>query len=310
LPEKDDPLVGTDAVVTDAVVGPFDLPSQMLQPERRRPQLARARVLLPAAAILVVLVMAAFPAAFAGWFGHGDPRACNLTDSGQPPRAGHPFGFDIQGCDLYSNVVYGARASVSIALLVTSGCVVISLVLGCLAAYYRGWVDSVVSRTIDVFFGFPALVGQVVILNAIHRRSVPVVSAVLILFVWPSFTRLMRASALATVELDYVKAAAGVGAGPWRLLTRHVLPNSYTPLMVVSTLAIGGIITAESALTFLGVGLQAPSISWGVQLNSAQDLFRTHLHLLVFPSLFLTCTVLAFVLLGDALRDTFDPRMP
>jgi len=266
-------------------------------------------VLFPAGVVAMVLLIAAFPALFAGWFGHGDPRECNLRSSGQGPQPGHPFGFDIQGCDLYANVVYGTRSSVSIGLLVTGGCVIVAVVLGSLAAYYRGFVDTLVSRTMDIFFGFPALVGQVVILNTLQRRDPFVVSAVLIFFFWPGFTRLMRGSALSTVDLDYVKAASGVGASPLRVIVRHVLPNSIAPIMVLTSLSVGAMITAESALTFLGVGLRTPSISWGVQLNLAQDQFRTHLHLLLFPSLFLTITVLAFVLLGDALRDALDPRM-
>jgi oligopeptide transport system permease protein len=279
----------------------------VLAPVRRR-LLRNPRIAIPAGVVLLVLLVAAVPGAFAGWFGHGDPRACDLNNSGAGPASGHPFGFDIQGCDLYSNVVYGTRASVTIGLAVTTGCVLIALFLGCLAAYYRGIVDAVVSRTMDIFFGFPALVGQVVILNTLQRRDVVVVSAVLILFAWPGMTRLMRSAALATVDLDFVKAARGLGAGPVRVIVRHVLPNSFAPILAVASLGIGGMITAESALTFLGVGLRAPSISWGVQLNQAQDSFRDHLPLLLFPALFLSVTVLAFVMLGDALRDTFDPR--
>jgi ABC-type dipeptide/oligopeptide/nickel transport system permease subunit len=267
--------------------------------------LRNARITVPAGVVLLVLLVTAVPGLFAGG---ADPRACDLSDSGTGPVGGHPFGFDIQGCDLYSNVVYGTRASVTIGFSVTAGCVAIALLLGCLAAYYRGFVDAVVSRTMDVFFGFPALVGQVVILNTLQKRNVVVVSAVLILFFWPGMTRLMRSAALATVDLDFVKAARGLGAGPIRVIVRHVLPNSFAPILAVASLGIGGMITAESALTFLGVGLRAPTISWGVQLNQAQDSFRDHPHLLLFPALFLSVTVLAFVMLGDALRDAFDPR--
>ncbi|WP_427892210.1 ABC transporter permease [Kribbella sp. GL6] len=273
-------------------------------PRSRRGVLRRPRIAIPLGVVVLILVVAAVP----GVFAPVDPRACDLGNSGNGPAAGHPFGFDIQGCDLYSNVVYGTRSSVTIGFTVTAGCVLIALVLGCLAAYYRGAVDAVISRTMDIFFGFPALVGQVVILNTLHQRNVVVVSAVLILFAWPAMTRLMRSAALATVDLDFVKAARGLGAGPVRVIARHVLPNSFAPILAVASLGVGGMITAESALTFLGVGLRAPSISWGVQLNQAQDSFRDHPHLLLFPSLFLSVTVLSFVMLGDALRDTFDPR--
>ncbi|MGZ0152996.1 ABC transporter permease [Kribbella sp. WER1] len=273
-------------------------------PRSRRRVLRKPRIAIPLGVVVLILIVAAVP----GLFAPTDPRACDLGNSGNGPVAGHPFGFDIQGCDLYSNVVYGTRSSVTIGFTVTAGCVLIALVLGCLAAYYRGAVDAVISRTMDIFFGFPALVGQVVILNTLHQRNVVVVSAVLILFAWPAMTRLMRSAALATVDLDFVKAARGLGAGPLRVIARHVLPNSFAPILAVASLGVGGMITAESALTFLGVGLRAPSISWGVQLNQAQDSFRDHPHLLLFPSLFLSVTVLSFVMLGDALRDAFDPR--
>jgi len=277
-------------------------------PLRHRPLLT-PRVLLPASVVALVLVVAAFPGWFAGWFGHGDPRTCDLANSRGGPTSGHPFGFDIQGCDLYANVVYGTRPSVFIGLAVTAGTVIIAVVLGCAAAYFGGLVDSAVSRTMDVFFGFPVLVGQVVILSTIEARNAFVVAGVLILFFWPYTTRLMRSAALATVSLGYVQAARGVGASPWRVIIRHVLPNSSGPVLAVVGIGIGAMITAESALTFLGVGLRQPTISWGVQLNTARDAFRADPHLLLFPSLFLTVTVLAFVLLGDALRDVFDPRL-
>jgi ABC-type dipeptide/oligopeptide/nickel transport system permease subunit len=258
--------------------------------------------------VAVVCLVAAFPGLFAGWFGDGDPRRCDLADSGLPPAAGHPFGFDIQGCDLYANVVYGARSSVVIGLLVTAGTMLIALVLGSLAGYLRGWVDGVISRVMDVFFGFPSLVGMIVILQIVTVHNVFTVSAVLVMFGWPALARVMRGAVLATSTSEYILAARGMGAGRWRVLTRHVIPNSLAPVVVLAGLNIGAVIGWESALTFLGVGLTTPSISWGVQLNTAQQYFTTDLHLLIFPAAFLSVTVLSFVLLGDALRDTLDPR--
>jgi oligopeptide transport system permease protein len=267
-----------------------------------------ARIALPSALVGLILLVAAFPGLFSGLFGNGDPRACDLRLGKQGPTAGHPFGFDIQGCDLYANVVYGARSSVLIGLLVTLGCVLIAMLLGVVSAYYRGWVDMLIGRLMDIIFGFPALVGMIVILTTIQRRDALTVSGVLILFSWPASTRLMRASALSCVNLDYVRAAVALGAGPVRVMTRHVLPNSLAPLLAVTSLNIGVVITAESALTFLGVGLKTPAISWGVQLNMAQDSFLNYPHLLLFPSLFLSVTVLGFVLLGDAVRHRLDPK--
>jgi oligopeptide transport system permease protein len=271
--------------------------------------LRRPRFIIPGFFVLFFCAMAVLPGEFAGWFGHGNPHVCNLANSGTGPTAGHPFGFDIQGCDLYSNVIYGSQASLSIGLLTTAGALLIAIILGGLAGYFGGLLDSLIGRLMDVFFGFPILVGMIVILETFNVHNILTVSAVLVLFNWPVMTRIMRASVLATVNLEYVTAARGIGASTWRILRRHVVPNAIGSVAVLASLNVGGVITAESALTFLGVGLQAPEISWGVQLNSAQQYFTTHLNLLVFPALFLSAAVLSFVLLGDALRDTLDPKL-
>jgi ABC-type dipeptide/oligopeptide/nickel transport system permease subunit len=262
-----------------------------------------------AGVVTLFCAMAAFPSLFAGWFGHGDPRVCDTAFSGDGPTSGHPFGLDIQGCDLYANVVHGARASISIGLLATAGTIAIAVVLGSLAGYFGGIVDSLISRLMDVVFGFPALVGMIVILQAWNKHSVLSVSVVLTLFAWPMLTRVMRASVLATANLDYVTAARSIGAGPLRIMRRHIGRNAVGPVAVLAGLNVGTIITAEAALTFLGVGLKSPTISWGVQLNEAQRYVATDLHLVIFPSLFLSLTVLSFVLLGDAIRDALDPRL-
>ncbi|RFU87003.1 ABC transporter permease [Streptomyces triticagri] len=252
--------------------------------------------------------MAVAPGVFSGWFGHGDPRECTLERSGQGPAAGHPFGFDIQGCDLYSNVVHGTRDSLTIGLLATGLSFAVAVVLGSLAGYFGGLVDQVISRVMDIFFGFPLLIGMIVVLQTFGVHDVWSVSVVLALFTWPSLTRIMRSSVLAVRSLEFVTAARELGAGTLRILVRHVIPNAIAPVAVLTSLSIGAVITAEAALTFLGVGLTAPAMSWGVQLNAAQEYFTEHLNLLVFPALFLSVAVLSFVLLGDCLRDAFDPR--
>lgn len=259
--------------------------------------------------VILVVAMAVVPQAFAGWFGHGNPRQCNLLDSGLGAGPGHPFGTDIQGCDLYANVIYGARASVTIALLTTVGTLLLGILAGGLAGYLGGWPDAIISRLMDVFFGFPALVGMIVILQVLSVHNVLSVSAVLTVFGWPGLARVVRGSALATATSEYVAAVRGLGIGTARILLRHVLPNSVGPALALAGTNVGGIIAAESALTFLGVGLKTPAISWGVQLNNAQQYFPAHLNLLIFPSIFLTVTVLGFVLLADALRDAGDPVM-
>lgn len=304
-----DPLISAPAE-TGVLLGPGK-PTSPGARDLRPPRwelVRRPRVALPLVLVLIVALVAAVPRLFAGLFGHGNPRECALANSSKGPQSGHPFGFDLQGCDLYANVVYGTRSSVLIALLVTAALLVIAVVFGGLAGYFQGATDAVISRLMDVFFGFPALVGMIILLNTFSARSVWTVSAVLALFGWPPLTRVFRATVLSTCSLDFVMASREMGAGHFRVITRHVVPNSIGPLAAILSLTIAGVIGAEAGLTFLGVGLKAPAISWGVQLNVAQRYFTTELHLLLFPSLFLSVTVLAFVLLGDGLRDALDPK--
>lgn len=256
----------------------------------------------------LVVVIAILPQAFAGWFGHGNPRVCDLQFSAAGPASGHPFGYDKQGCDVYANVIFGTRDSISIGLLASVFSLAVAVVLGSLAAFYLGWVDTIVSRISDVFFGFPFLLGALVVLTALRTHSVWTVSAALALFGWPTLTRLMRASVLSVKDLDYVLAARSLGASDWRLIRRHLLPNALGPVIVITALSVGGVIAAEATLTFLGVGLQQPAISWGLQLSNAQSDFQVHPHLLVFPAVFLSLTVLSFIVVGDGLEDILDPR--
>lgn len=270
--------------------------------------LRRPSFVIAAALVLLMIAIAIVPQAFAGWFGHGNPRVCNLARSAAGPSAGHPFGFDKQGCDVYANVVYGTRDSISIGLLASTFGLVLAVVLGSISAYYLGIVDTVVSRVADVFFGFPFLLGALVLLTALNSHNVWTVSLAIALFTWPTLTRLMRASMLSAKEHDYVLAARSLGASDWRLIRHHLLPNALAPVIVISAIGVGAVIAAEATLTFLGVGLQQPAISWGLQLSDAQSDFQAHPHLLIFPALFLSVTVFSFIVLGDALEDVLDPR--
>lgn len=263
---------------------------------------------IPAALVLLMIVIAIMPGAFAGWFGHGDPHDCRLALSLQSPSAGHPFGVDKQGCDVYANVIYGTRSSVTIGLLVTALSFGIAIVLGSVSGYFGGIVDAVISRFGDFFFGFPFILGALVLLTAFPARNVLTVSLVLAFFGWPALTRLMRASSLSVRSSDYVLAARGLGATGGRILRRHIVPNAISPVIVLSAISIGQIIATESTLTFLGVGLQSPAISWGLQLSSAQNDFQSHPHIVIFPAIFLTVTVLSFIILGDRLEEELDPR--
>jgi ABC-type dipeptide/oligopeptide/nickel transport system permease subunit len=270
--------------------------------------LRRPAIIVPAAVLLILVAIALFPAAFAGLFGHGDPRACDLDASGLGPMPGHPFGLDLQGCDVYANVIYGTQSSLSVGVLTTVLAAIAAVVVGTLAGLYGGAIDWILSRLTDVFLGFPFLLGAIVVLTSVGQRSVLSVSIVLALFGWPLMARLARGSVRSVGKADYVLAARTMGIGTWRIVTRYVLPNALAPVLVVATITVGSVIVAESSLTYLGIGLEAPAISWGLQLASASSQFQNSPHLLLFPSIFLAVTVLSIITLGDALRSTFDPK--
>ncbi|WP_300010253.1 ABC transporter permease [Pseudonocardia sp.] len=238
-----------------------------------------------------------------------DPRACDLSRSRQAPSAQAWFGYDVLGCDYYANVIHGARVSISIGLYVVLGALLIGLVLGAIAGFRGGWVDNLVARIADIVYGLPLILGAIIILYQFQGRTVLIVGGALLLLVWMTPMRLVRSSVIAVRDADYVQAARALGASDGRLITRHILPNALAPVLVYATISVGVIISAEATLSFLGVGLQLPSISWGLMISEARNYLRTSLHLLIFPSAFLTVTVLAFISLGDALRDALDPKL-
>jgi oligopeptide transport system permease protein len=269
------------------------------------------------AVVALFAAMAVVPAVFvAPSPASHDPRDCSLrSEDGSyqdrlPPSADHWFGTDLQGCDYYARVVYGARASMAVGFLVVLIGASIAIGLGGLAGYSGGWLDVGVSRLIDVFLGFPLIVAAILLLTAVggEQRSIPEVALVLGLLSWPLATRLFRSSVQQTRSTSYVDAARSMGSSGIRTVMRHVLPNSLTPLLVYGALAIGGALVAEAGLAFLGIGLSAPTISWGQMINSAQDRLEDSPHLLFFPGLFLTAAILAFLALGDLLRRALDPR--
>jgi oligopeptide transport system permease protein len=279
---------------------PASLWSDAWKELRRKPSFIISAVL-----IIFMSIMAAFPTLFTSV----DPRECSLIDALQPPSADHWFGFDLQGCDYYARTIHGARNSVSIGLVVTFFATLIAVTLGSLAGYKGGWIDSFLSRLTDIFLAIPLVLGALVFLNALGSKGFWNVALVLIVFGWTTMLRLMRSSVLSVRELDYVDAARAMGASDWRIITRHVLPNGITPVIVYAAITIGVVITVEASLSFLNVGLQLPAISWGLMISAAQQRILEAPHLLLFPGLFLSVTVFAFILLGDALRDALDPKL-
>jgi peptide/nickel transport system permease protein/oligopeptide transport system permease protein len=258
--------------------------------------------------VLVILSMAFFPQLWA----ETSPTAsgaCQLENARVKPSGEHPFGYTATGCDMWSSLVYGTGKSVIVAILATIGTAFLGVLLGTTAGYFGGFGDTVISRITDIFFGLPFLLGALVFLAIFPERNILTITTVLVVFGWTSLTRVMRGSVIATKQKDYVDAARALGASDSFIIRKHVLANSIAPVIVISTINLGSFIGAEATLTYLGVGYQRPTVSWGLLVDEGQNLaLAGYWHLLVLPSSFIVITVLAFILLGDVLRDALDPR--
>ncbi|MCI4062645.1 ABC transporter permease [Micromonospora sp. R77] len=268
---------------------------------------------ISATLILLFIVMAAFPTLFTS----GDAVNGSLNNSLGKPSADAWFGYDVQGRDVYARTIYGARASIVVALVSVVGTMLLGGVMGIISGYRGGWVDALLSRIADVFFGLPFVLGAIVILTTFNgsgsnnskTKIMGLVIASLVILSWPVVMRLMRSSVLATREADYIVAARALGAGTGRIILKHLLPNCLAPLLVYSTIMVGSFIGAEATLSFLGVGLKSPVVSWGIMISESQNFIRVAPNLLFFPSAFLVAAVLSFVMLGEAVREALDPKL-
>jgi oligopeptide transport system permease protein len=272
--------------------------------------LRRSKIFWIASVLVLILVaMAIAP----GLFGAGDPRDCALSRQHHGPSGSAFFGYDFQGCDVYARTIYGARNSILIGLLATLTSGVIGLFFGLASGYFGGWLDALLSRFIDVVLGLPFLLAAIVLARRLssdpNDSGIWAVTLTLGFLGWTTAARVMRSSVIASKNQDYVAAARMLGAGPARLMTRHILPNSVAAFIVVLTILLGVNIATEATLSFLGVGLKGDAISWGIMINESSPYVRTAAAPLVWPSLFLAMTVLAFIMLGDAVRDAFDPKL-
>ena len=265
---------------------------------RRRPKFVIAAVL-----IAFVVIVAAFPALFTA----ADPAYANPDQSMLAPSVAHWFGTDLQGHDIYARTVYGARASITVGLGATMAVFLVGGALGALAGFYGGWIDAVVSRVADVFFGMPLLLAAIVLMQVMHHRTVWTVIAILALFGWPQIARIARGAVLAVRGSDYILAAKALGLSRFGILVRHALPNAIGPVIAVSTIALGLFIVTEATLSYLGVGLPPSVVSWGGDINVDQIRLRAGSPILFYPAGALAITVLAFMIMGDVLRDALDP---
>ncbi|MEV6316036.1 ABC transporter permease [Streptomyces sp. NPDC051776] len=255
--------------------------------------------------ILFLVFIALWPQAIAS----GNPLQCDLSKSQAGSAPGHPFGYDTQGCDVYTRTVHGARASLVVGLCATAGAALLGGLLGGLGGYFGRWGDALLSRTADIFFGIPVVLGGLVLLSVVTSSTVWPVVGFIVLLGWPQVSRIARGAVITAKENDYVQAARALGASHTRLLLRHVAPNAVAPVIVVATIALGTYIALEATLSYLGVGLRPPTVSWGIDISNAAPQIRNAPHMLLWPAGALSVTVLAFIMLGDAVRDALDPKL-
>ncbi len=242
----------------------------------------------------------------------GDPTASDSTtmamNSRQPPSLEHPFGTDTLGRDVLSRVIYGARISLTVGLVATGISTLIGLVMGAIAAYYGGIWDTIIMRLADIFLAFPYTLFVIAMIAVIGNGIQNVFFAIGVLG-WPQVARVFRSAILSVKESDYVDAGRAMGASDFRIIVRHIFPNSVASIVVYATMNIGGAILTESALSFLGMGVVPPDPSWGTLIQDGQQFLETQPWLMIMPGLAILTTVLAFTLLGDGLRDALDVKM-
>lgn len=269
----------------------------------------------------------ALRADFRAWFGGGvvlllvllavaaplvarhDPLHIDLINQLSPPSADHWLGTDIQGRDVWARLVYGARISLSVGIVSQGIALLIGVSLGLIAGYYGRWVDELVMRLADVTLAFPTLLLLIAMVAAL-QPSLGVVFVTIGIVGWAGMARLVRGQVLVVRHLEYVQASKALGGRDWRIILQHVLPGVLAPVIIAATLGIAGAIIAESSLSFLGLGVQPPTPSWGSMIADGRDLsqLRHAPWTSLFPGLAIGAAVLGFNLLGDALRDALDPR--
>ena len=263
----------------------------------------RTRIGVTVIAIMVVM------AVFAPIVARHDPNAIDLINLLEPPSLAHWLGTDVQGRDVWARLVYGARVSLAVGLVSQTIAVTLGITLGLLAGYYRGWIDEIVMRLADITLAFPTLL-LLIAMSAAFQPSMSVVFVTIGVVGWAGMARLVRGQVLVVRDLEYVQAARALGARNERVMLLHVLPNVVGPVVIAATLGIAGAIMAEAALSFLGLGIQPPTASWGSMIADGRDLdqLRNAPWTSLAPGLAIGAAVLGFNLLGDALRDALDPR--
>jgi len=250
--------------------------------------------------IFIVAVIAPYIALY-------DPYKINVYKVLEPPSKEHPFGTDELGRDVFSRVIYGARVSIKVGFLAMGIAIATGTLLGAVAGYYGGFIDTVIMRFVDVMLAFPTLF-LILAVVAVLEPNIYIIMIVIGLTGWMDVARLVRAEVLSLKEREFVLAARAIGAGSGRIIFKHILPNAIYPVIVAATFSVGGAILIESGLSFLGLGIQPPEPSWGGILSVGKDYITVAWWMSLFPGVAIFLTVLSFNLLGEALRDALDPK--
>lgn len=256
---------------------------------------------------LVLVIVLIFTGLFAPLIAPYDPYQADLDISLQPPSAQHWMGTDEEGRDVLSRIIFGARISLKVGIIASTLSLLIGVIFGLLAGFFKGWVDSVIMRFTDMMFGFPALLFMIGITAAVPQPDINVAMLAIALVSWPGMARIMRSQVIQVRDRDFVAAAEALGFGKVRVMLRHVLPNCLAPVIVAFTMSIGGAVLAEASLSFIGLGAQPPEPSWGSMISFGRTHLRGEWWISVFPGLAVAFMVMGFNLFGEGLRDAMDP---
>lgn len=268
-------------------------------------RVVRHRTMLTGVVLLGVVLLAALAGQF---FTPYDPNKMDFLSTFKPPTAAHPLGTDNFGRDVLSRIMAGAWVSLRVALIAVSLAAVAGVTLGTVAGYYRGWIDEVIMRLMDILMAFPALLLAIAVMAILGRGVENAMIAIAIVYM-PIFARITRSSILTVRQEEYLVAAQALGQSDLKTMLRHVLPNAMGPIIVQTSLSLAFAVLAESSLSFFGLGTQPPASSWGLMLSEGRSFILQAPWLGIFPGLAIMMTVLGFNLVGDGLRDLLDPRM-
>jgi peptide/nickel transport system permease protein len=295
-------------MASESVAVPVGIELRSAQRSQWSMAFERFRAHRPAVVAVFVLGMLTLLSAAAPLISPYDPDKISLLLIYDPPSLAHPFGTDDLGRDLATRILYGGRVSLAIGLLAVTVAVSIGTLVGVVAGYYGRWIDSLLMRFVDMMYSFPRLF--LLILFGVFFKGMTIGVIVLVLGVlsWMTTSRLVRASFLSLKNREFVEAARCIGARDRRIIVRHILPNSIAPIIVAATLGVAAAIIAESTLSFLGLGIQPPTSSWGNMLNHATTDMDKAPWIAIFPGLFIFLAVVSINFIGDGLRDALDPR--